>query len=99
MPSSNAFHGGRPHATYAQFFRDGSPDSLSFNVIPEVNCIPANVTPVNHDDVDIFFDTCESIGDDTAGNKSPSLQMSQSAYKTRQFDRMSKNIGDKGFSL
>ncbi len=75
MPSSNAFHGGRGRATYAQFFRDGSPDSPSSNAIP-ANCIPANVTPVNHDDADIFFDTCESIGDDTKGNKSPSPQMS-----------------------
>jgi hypothetical protein len=55
MPSSNAFHGGRVRATYAQFFRDGSHDSLSSNAIP------ANVTPVNHDDHDIFYDACDLL--------------------------------------
>jgi hypothetical protein len=49
MSSSDTFHGGRTRATYAQFFRDGSPDSLSSNDMP-ANCIP-----VNHDDADIFF--------------------------------------------
>ena len=72
MPSSNAYHGGRARATYAQYVGagDGSPDSLS------PNATPANVTPVNHDDADIFFDACEFIGDDINGNKSPSPQMS-----------------------
>ncbi len=88
MPTSNAFHGGRARATFSQ----GTATALPAGFTPKVS---SNVTPVRHyddDDADIFFDTCEALGNDANENKDPSPQMS-SRFTSMSFARRAAQIG------